>query len=377
NNMEVIFVNDGSYDNTLRVLQEQLGIRPYKQRRRVSAKDTINILQSGRYPHIYVINKMNSGKAASLNTGILYSQKELIVTLDCDCILEPNALKVMNQTFQDDNVIASGGIVHVMQYFLLNKKKRIIALQALDFIKGFLIYKCSLAFNEALNIISGAFGVFRKDALFEVGGFNNGLGEDIDITIRLQEYALKNNKKITYNVNAICYTECPETLSDLVKQRVRWHKAFLDALINNRRFLFKNFFKSSVCFLMVTDATFSGTIAVISFIFNIFLIILRSIFGLPLLFILITLLAFIFNMLNSLIAIKRAKKMGENLLEDNSIYRSVCSRSNIKDLLFSMIADLFFFSFLRIFFFIKGTISYSLNQKGWDKVKRSSNFYEV
>mgnify|MGYP000474407179 CR=1 FL=1 len=377
-NLEVIFVNDGSDDNTMEVLSEQLEMREYQDEGRIYATGKIKIFQSNKYPHIYVIDKENSGKADSLNKGIKFSHNELIVTMDGDCILDKDALNVMNQVFQDEEIIASGGVIHVMQYFLLNKKsKPIIALQALDYMKGFYIYKASLSCNNALSIISGAFGVFRKDALEAVGGFRSGLGEDIDITLKLQEYAQKNNKKITYDLRAICYTECPETWTDLARQRVRWQKAFWDAMSKNRKFIIRKFFECNVCLFILLDAAFSGTMAVISFLFNFILISLRVIYGFPPLFIVLMALALVFNILCSLIAIYRWEKITVPQVEKGSKEILENGRVNLKYLFMSIITDTLCFSLLRIYYFIKGTISYSLNHKRWDKVARTSNSYIV
>jgi len=377
-NLEIIFVNDGSNDNTLEVLFEQLETKEYQDRGRIYPAGNVRVYQSGKYPYIYVIDKENSGKADSLNTGIKFSHNDLIVTMDGDCILDKDALKVMNQVFQDEEIIASGGVIHVMQYFLLNQKsKPIVALQTLDYLKGFYIYKASLSCNNALAIISGAFGVFRKEALKAVGGFRKGLGEDIDITIKLQEYALKNNKKITYDLRAICYTECPETWTDLARQRIRWQKAFWDAVSKNRKFIIRSFFELNVCFFMLLDAAFSGTAAVISFLFNFVLIALRFAYGFPALFIILMALALIFNIVNSLVAIYRWKRMTLSQYEGKNTGILTNGRVNIKYLLLSIITDIVCFSILRIYYFIKGTISYCLNHKSWDKVARTSNSYIV
>ncbi|MDD4797041.1 MAG: glycosyltransferase family 2 protein, partial [Eubacteriales bacterium] len=238
-NYEAIFINDGSMDNSMPVFFDLLTLVPFPCDGAERYPGFKGMYRSATHPNIYVINKQNSGKADSLNVGIALSSKEIIVTLDGDSVLEKDALYVMNRVFQDSEVIASGGAVHVMQYFFMDKRKPpLIALQAVDYIKGFYVYKPSLCINNALNIISGAFGVFRKDALKEVGGFRNGLGEDIDITIRLQEYAQKHKKIITYTMDAICYTECPQTWKDLQRQRVRWQKAFWDAVVHNKQYLF-------------------------------------------------------------------------------------------------------------------------------------------
>ncbi|MEA4970414.1 MAG: glycosyltransferase [Candidatus Pelethousia sp.] len=374
---EVIFINDGSTDNTMPVFFELLGLEPLVCGQTKLCAGLRGVYRSIKYPSIFVIDKSNSGKAASLNAGIVLSSRELIVTLDGDSVLEKNALYLMNCAFQDDDVIASGGAVHVMQFFLMDKcKSPLIALQALDYIKGFYIYKPSLCVNNALNIISGAFGVFRKTALIDVGGFRNGLGEDIDITIRLQEYAQKHQKIVTYTMDAICYTECPQTWRDLSRQRVRWQKAFWDAVVHNRSFLLKYFFQSTICFFMIADAAFSGTMAVMTFITNYLLLFVRVFYSLPLLFLIFLGLAVLFNITNSLVAISRAIKCGPYSFRADSATDG-CKKTKTGPLYLGVCIDLIIFSFLRIGFFIKGTASYLMKKTGWDKLNRTNNTYTL
>jgi len=363
-NFEVIFINDGSTDGTLDVLRRSLDLEDRVDTKLLNTSGVRSVMRSRKFDYIYVIDKENSGKADSLNKGIHFCHNELVVTLDGDCVLEKDALQIMNQVFQEEDIIASGGAVHVMQVFLLNKKSKfILKLQALDYIKGFYIYKPALAYNNALNIISGAFGVFRKDALLAVDGFRNGLGEDIDVTLRLQEYALKQDKRITYNAHAVCYTECPETMRSLSKQRTRWQKAFLDAFVNNRSFLFRCFAKANVCFFMVADAMFSGTMAVLSFLINYILIATKVIYGFGTLYLIYITLAVLFNVVNSLVALKRAKKLLPKL--------------NILCLIAMIFPDIVLFSLLRIGYFLQGTVSYCLNNRKWNKIERTSNCYHI
>lgn len=374
---EIIFVNDGSTDDTMPVFFELLGLLPLQGQTKLCA-GLRRGYRSAKYPNIFVIDKSNSGKAASLNAGMALSRRELIVTLDGDSVLEKNALRVMNRAFQDNDVIASGGAVHVMQYFLMDKcKSPLIALQALDYIKGFYIYKPSLCVNNALNIISGAFGVFRKTALIEVGGFRDGLGEDIDITIRLQEYAQKHQKVITYTMDAICYTECPQTWKDLRRQRVRWQKAFWDAVVHNRKFLTKYFFQASICFFMIADAAFSGTMAVMTFLTNYLLLSIRIFYGLPPLFLIFSGLAVLFNIANSLVAIFRAVRRGPYSFRTADSAADGRKKTKTRSLYLGVCMDLIVFSFLRIGFFIKGTVSYLMKRTGWDKLSRTNNAYTL
>jgi cellulose synthase/poly-beta-1,6-N-acetylglucosamine synthase-like glycosyltransferase len=361
NNMEVIFINDGSNDNTFDILYQVLDLRESE----LNVSDKVKgVYRSKKYPFICVIDKYNSGKADSLNIGILYAEKELIVTVDADCVLEKNALVKINATFDDENIIASGGVVHIMQMFKLeNRLKPIVLIQALDYIKGFYIYKASLAYNDALSIISGAFAVYRKNIIRKIGGFKTVLGEDIDITLRLQSYAKKYNKRIVFNRNAICYTECPETLRGLIRQRIRWQKGFIQAILNNSSFLFKNVFKSNVCFYIIIDALFNNSFASFVFIVNIILIFTRVVNGYPLPILAYYLTTILFNIISSIIAIKEAKRNTPHL-KTNPLY-------------FMIIFDLVFFQILRIFFFLIGTITYYFDNKNWNKVNRTNNHYKV
>ncbi|GAA0720948.1 hypothetical protein GCM10008905_10760 [Clostridium malenominatum] len=364
-NYEVIFINDGSSDNTLEVLNDQLHLEELNEDNSTELLGgIIGMYKSSVYNNMYVIDKENNGKAESLNAGVRFSKNELVLTLDADCILKQDALKIMNNTFADKKVIASGGAVHTMQMFKLNNPaKLLILLQSLDYIKGFYIYKASLAYNKALAIISGAFGIFKRDVLLEIGGFRAGLGEDIDITIRLQEYAIKYDKKVIFNENAICFTECPESFKNLVIQRIRWQKGFIDSIIKNRRFIFKNFFKHNLCFFLLIDAVLINTISIGVLLINILIAsinIKNNINNHLISYLVITV---IFNYLYSVTAIIKSNRYVEGLQK--------------KWLYAVIVIDMFVFRFLYIFFYIFGTFQYYFNNKSWNKFTRTNNVYDT
>ncbi|QSX05777.1 glycosyltransferase family 2 protein [Sedimentibacter sp. zth1] len=361
-NFNVIFVNDGSTDETFNILNNELELAKINTNYVKLDNSIKSISKSVKYSHITVIDKYNTGKANSLNKAISLSDSELILTMDGDCVLKSDTLKIMSMTFTDKNVIASGGAIHIMQVFKLQKKPSLlILLQSLDYIKGFYVYKSSLAYNNALAIISGAFGVFKRTVLEEIGCFNSGLGEDIDLTLRIQQYAYQNNKKIIYNDNAICYTECPEKLRDLSAQRIRWQKGFIDSVIKNRKFIFRNLIKSNVCFFIFFDAITINSIAIIALFINLYLISIKLVTNGNLDLLYYILLLLIFNYIYSIIALYKAKKYVSSI--------------KFKNYIFIILIDMLLFRFMYIYFFIYGSISYCLKFRSWNKIKRTNNKY--
>lgn len=262
---EAIYVNDGSKDKTLAVLNDMLHLEQVFQNN-PHPHSIKAIYRSGKHPNFYVIDKQNGGKSEALNAGVYFASSELIVTLDADSVLKNDALHYMNNAFEDSDVVAAGGAIHIMQgydaLYLENKldaKRRcLITLQLLEYLKGFYIYKLSLSKQKAMAIISGAFGVFRKGILLKAGGFRKTVGEDIDITIHIQQLIHKTRQRIVYLPNALCYTQCPENWRDLRKQRIRWQKGFIDCVIHYKKFLIKTFLIRSLSFHFLLEALVIG-----------------------------------------------------------------------------------------------------------------------
>ncbi|MFS0784526.1 glycosyltransferase family 2 protein [Bacillus sp. 1P06AnD] len=371
-NSEFIFINDGSKDSTLSELMKQLHLKPYYRRLSGVLKyEVINgVYQSTLYNNVFVIDKVNGGKADALNAGIDFAHHKLVVTLDADTILDKNALHVINSEFQDENLIAAGGLVNILQgeqleSGVLNLKLRyIIRFQILEYLKGFMILKSSLSRLNAMCVISGAFGVFRKEVLLKVGGYRDTVGEDIDITMKLQQYIFNHKgKKMTFLPDAICYTECPSSWKDLFNQRVRWQKAFVDSFLIYFKPMIKSLFKRSISLFFIFDAFLVGT--------------LSSSFTLLFLFYILTIgysdktfeilgiyfvLSLLLNLTYTLITIQISKKFGLVI-------------GSKKELIKTIIGELVFFRFVFMLFVMMGTILYFFNKDGWNKVKRSGNDY--
>ena len=283
-NLKVIFINDGSNDNTFNLLKEILVLKEIsfdQSKFGIKCNKIRGIYRSLNYPNMMVIDKENGGKADSLNAGINLStvdDSDFIATLDADSILKDDALEQINSTLQNKNIIAVGGNIIAsqgIQNFSGQKikykvpRKIVESIQFLDYLKGFFITKNSYASMKALAVISGAFGVFKKDVVLKVGGFTKSIGEDIDITIKFHRYAKKHNKKIAYNDEAICFTEVPNNWGDFFKQRIRWEKGFLDAFKNHYKFLFKNIFRDKLSFFMIFENLLLSYVSIICMIIGV------------------------------------------------------------------------------------------------------------
>ncbi|MBM7539856.1 glycosyltransferase family 2 protein [Amphibacillus cookii] len=264
---EAIFINDGSSDRTFHVLKKALKlVRTKRQLRGELNYQTVKaIYQSKRYPYLYVIDKENGGKADALNAGVDYAKHELVVTLDADSVLAPDAIVEMQQAFIDPKVIAAGGVVHIGQgmrgklpTFSLSG---LLRFQVLQYLTAFYLHKHVQSKLGAITVIAGAFGTFKKSALIAVGGYRRTVGEDMDITLKIQQLIKKTGagEKLIFVPKATCFTECPSTFSDLFNQRMRWQKAFIDCVITYRY----RFFRQMKCLpslYLLLDSLLLGTV---------------------------------------------------------------------------------------------------------------------
>ncbi|WHY72814.1 glycosyltransferase family 2 protein [Fictibacillus enclensis] len=374
---EILYINDGSTDETFAKLDSLLALTPCMKAHthRLQYRNVKGVYQSEYFPHIFVLDKVNGGKADALNAGIEYSSQPLIVTLDADTILTDEALPAVNQAFSDENVIAAGGVVHVLQTKVqkpldglsLKAANMLVRAQALDFMKAFYVNKVSLARFKALAVISGAFGIFTKKALLDVGGYRSTVGEDIDITLKMHKYMAKHKKsKVLLIRDAVCYTELPENWKDLFKQRVRWQKAFVDCLFHFGPFLLKTLFTKPVSFFYLFEGFFAGTMAVYImtgvlimdgldgklFSWTFLLLYVAYIFGVGLVY--------------DMVAIGMSERHGYAFQEKDTY-----------PLLMVIIFDIFFYRFITMFAVIFGTVDYFFNRKAWNKVARTGRHYET
>lgn len=178
---------------------------------------------------VRVITKPNGGKARALNTGIEAATSDFILCMDGDSALHPQTLRRAIRHFQDPHIGAVAGSVKVV-----NRNNLLSCLQALEYIEGLNMVRAAQGFFRLVNIIPGPIGLFRKSALEKVGGYDHDtFAEDCDLTLKL----LLEGWKIQYEPGSIAYTEAPEALLDLLKQRYRWTRGILQAISKHKRTL--------------------------------------------------------------------------------------------------------------------------------------------
>ena len=250
---ELIVINDGSKDETLQLLIDAFQLLPFQQpyKKSLETKEVKTIYRSAKDVRLIVLDKENGGKADALNAGINVSAYPVVVSIDADSILEKSSLiKIIYSFVSDPTCIAVGGIVRIGSGCEIVEgqltevglsKNPIVALQTTEYLRAFLTGRIGFDVMGMLLIISGAFGAFSKAAVIEAGGYTrNCVGEDMELVVKLHE--LMHRKKKKYSVrflpDPICWTQPPERLSDLKKQRKRWHIGLIDSLLRHKEMLF-------------------------------------------------------------------------------------------------------------------------------------------
>lgn len=251
---EILIVNDGSKDNTLGLLTAEFDLEPVPVafRQRINHKPVKAIYQSKTFPNLRVIDKENGGsKADASNAGINGARFGLFMPLDADTILERDCLKLMVQPYLlNPDTVGVGGNVRILngcqvQDGSLTKiglpKNWLALFQVLEYTRAFLSGRVGWNYLNSLPLISGAFGLFKKESVIEVGGYSHkSLGEDMDLVLRIhRHYRLKKKPyRVDFVVDPVCWTEAPESFGILRKQRVRWQRGLFDCLWENRKLLF-------------------------------------------------------------------------------------------------------------------------------------------
>lgn len=245
---EVVVVDDGSTDETLARLAESFDLvkvdRPLPGDVPMQAAvREVAVPRDGR-TRLVVVSKDNSGKADAVNVGVNASGEDLVAIVDADSLLDPDALLVVTRPFADDplRVIATGGVVRIANGCTVVAGRVtgirmpanwLARIQVVEYLRAFLLSRAGWSRLGALILVSGAFGVFRRDVLVEAGGVSHAtLGEDFELVVRLHKRMRDSRRdyRIQFVAEPVCWTEVPVTASVLRRQRRRWHRGLWETL---------------------------------------------------------------------------------------------------------------------------------------------------
>jgi len=251
--LEIVIVNDGSKDNMLDVLIAEFDFEPFPEAVRLSlpCKEIHQVYLSRKINNLRLLDKSNGGKADAINAGINISRSPLFCCIDADSVLEPTSLIRVVQPFLDHpETIASGGTVRIANGCIV-KRGHIIRrgipvnplaiFQLIEYLRAFLFGRIGWSRIKGLLIISGAFGLFRKSTVIEAGGYKTDtIGEDMELVLRMYRTMLekKQQHRVVFIPDPVCWTEAPESLKVFASQRRRWHRGLSESLMLNRKLLF-------------------------------------------------------------------------------------------------------------------------------------------
>jgi cellulose synthase/poly-beta-1,6-N-acetylglucosamine synthase-like glycosyltransferase len=271
----------------------------------------------------------------------------------------------MNEAFQNERVVAAGGTVHITQSIdsrdterIVFRLKNLIRYQVIQYLIAFYLHKFTQSRLKSLIVVSGAYGAFKRSLLLKLQGYRKTVGEDMDITLKIQQYIKMYNKRylISFVPQSVCYTECPESFMSLMKQRIRWQKAFIDCTFKYGTKMFRRF-KTSLSFFFIFDYLILGTLT--SFLF----------FLLPLFLILgekISVIFFIIFGADLLLGIVECLVSKRMAARYNHCFSGM---DNLRVGLFVPF-KIMFCKLLNLIFVIVGTFSYFISRERWNKAER-------
>jgi cellulose synthase/poly-beta-1,6-N-acetylglucosamine synthase-like glycosyltransferase len=252
---EVIVVDDGSADATFDELRDAFDLVevPFLVPDEVPVEGAVRSVHLPRVSAapLLVVRKDNGGRSDSLNVGINVASYPLVCMVDADSILDPRSLLTVAKPFSDDpaHVVATGGVVRIANGCTTVAGRVVDAripdtwlprIQVVEYLRAFLLGRAGWSRLGCLTVISGAFGLFRRDLLVELGGLDRHcMGEDAELVVRVHRRMRELDRayRVVFVAEPICWSEAPTTFSELGRQRRRWHRGLTEILIKHRRLI--------------------------------------------------------------------------------------------------------------------------------------------
>ena len=252
---EIVVVNDGSTDGTLQRLIRAFDLTPHRQGlqdARLPTQQVRGVYGSLVHPKITVVDKAKGGKSDALNAGINVCRFPLFCSIDADSIIEDNALLRVVKPFMErpEETVAAGGIVRIANGCEVRDGRvtrielpdqGLPIMQVVEYLRAFLTGRVGWSELRCLLIISGAFGVYKKQEVIEIGGYSlESDTEDLDLVVRLHRHLREQKRKyrVVFVPDPVCWTEAPSTIRVLRRQRNRWHRGLVQTLWDNRGVMF-------------------------------------------------------------------------------------------------------------------------------------------
>lgn len=247
--LEVVVVDDGSTDATLALLVQTFELEPvaipYEPLLEVS--EVRQTFRSRRHSGLVVVAKVNGGKADALNVGLCVASGELVCAVDADSVLAPDALQRLVRPFLASNdTLGAGGSVRVANGCTVRHGRVIDSgvpsswlarQQTVEYLRAFMFGRAGNNRIGGNVLISGALGLFPRTRLIGVGGYQRSMAEDMELTMRLRRRAreLGEPDHLVFVPDAVSFTQVPESLRVLGRQRMRWQGGCMESLIRHRR----------------------------------------------------------------------------------------------------------------------------------------------
>ncbi len=250
---EVVLVNDGSKDQTVQRLIEAYDLYqvPPAFVTTVPTKPIRAYYRSRRFSKLLVIDKENGGKADALNVALNAARYPYVLAVDADTLVESDALIRLARPFLlGKHVAAVGGTIRVANACRVEYGRVVEArvdhrflpgVQVVEYLRAFLFGRLGWNRLGGNMIISGAFGLFRRDHLLAIGGYQSGnVTEDMDLVVRLHRYIKERNLPdvMPFIPDPVAWTEVPSSVKVLGRQRERWHRGLIAAMWTHKRLLF-------------------------------------------------------------------------------------------------------------------------------------------